>query len=308
MNGRIYDPLLGRFLSADIVVQNPGDLQAFNRYSYVLNRPLTMIDPTGFFWDFSKLTDEQRKKFEADIATRLAAKGTPQSVKDALGLIASSTEVGVQVAFAVSAAAKHEAAGSASNVDRNESQKARPNAATGQLDSSNAAPAAQVQSSWSGFEVRKPAYTNPPPEGAVVRESPVVKGAPTARKDGNSITVNFEKVEISPQSEKGYPWVLRSELKNDKLCRHEQVHREINKRVMAEQTTILRNTRLTISSGGLGGKPADFVKPAVDVIVFFNQAEAGERQSTVNSNYDAETQCSLDGEAQKKYDTEYNVK
>ena len=50
MNGRIYDPLLGRFLSADLVVQNPADLQAFNRYSYVLNRPLTMTDPTGFFW------------------------------------------------------------------------------------------------------------------------------------------------------------------------------------------------------------------------------------------------------------------
>ncbi len=50
MNGRIYDALLGRFLSADIVVQNPADLQAFNRYSYVLNRPLTLVEPTGYFW------------------------------------------------------------------------------------------------------------------------------------------------------------------------------------------------------------------------------------------------------------------
>jgi len=45
MNGRIYDPLLGRFLSADIVVQAPGDLQAYNRYSYVKNNPLTLTDP-----------------------------------------------------------------------------------------------------------------------------------------------------------------------------------------------------------------------------------------------------------------------
>ncbi len=51
MNGRIYDPLLGRFLSADIVVQAPGNLQSYNRYSYVMNNPLTMTDPTGYFWD-----------------------------------------------------------------------------------------------------------------------------------------------------------------------------------------------------------------------------------------------------------------
>lgn len=49
MNGRIYDPLLGRFLSADVVVQFPGSLQSYNRYSYVQNNPLTFTDPTGWF-------------------------------------------------------------------------------------------------------------------------------------------------------------------------------------------------------------------------------------------------------------------
>ena len=49
MNGRIYDPLLGRFLSADIFVGNPGNLQSFNRYSYVSNNPLTMVDPAGWW-------------------------------------------------------------------------------------------------------------------------------------------------------------------------------------------------------------------------------------------------------------------
>lgn len=48
MNGRIYDPLLGRFLSADIVVQAPGNLQSYNRYSYVFNNPLSHTDPSGF--------------------------------------------------------------------------------------------------------------------------------------------------------------------------------------------------------------------------------------------------------------------
>ena len=47
-NGRIYDPLLGRFLSADTIVQNPTSLQCYNRYSYVMNNPLSFTDPSGF--------------------------------------------------------------------------------------------------------------------------------------------------------------------------------------------------------------------------------------------------------------------
>ena len=59
MNGRIYDPLLGRFLSADTVVQYPGDLQNYNRYSYVNNNPLTYRDPSGHIietlWDVANV-------------------------------------------------------------------------------------------------------------------------------------------------------------------------------------------------------------------------------------------------------------
>ena len=50
MNGRVYDPELGRFLSGDAVVQDISNLQSWNRYSYVLNNPLSMTDPTGFFF------------------------------------------------------------------------------------------------------------------------------------------------------------------------------------------------------------------------------------------------------------------
>jgi len=47
MNGRTYDPILGRFLSPDNYVQAPYYTQSFNRYSYVLNNPLKYTDPNG---------------------------------------------------------------------------------------------------------------------------------------------------------------------------------------------------------------------------------------------------------------------
>ncbi|TYP76858.1 RHS repeat-associated core domain-containing protein [Aquimarina intermedia] len=47
MNGRMYDPQLGRFLSPDNYIQNPYNTQNFNRYGYVLNNPLIYNDPTG---------------------------------------------------------------------------------------------------------------------------------------------------------------------------------------------------------------------------------------------------------------------
>lgn len=47
MNGRVYDPLLGRFLSPDNFVQAPDNSQSFNRYSYCLNNPLKYTDPSG---------------------------------------------------------------------------------------------------------------------------------------------------------------------------------------------------------------------------------------------------------------------
>ncbi len=51
MNGRVYDPVLGRFMSADPNVQSPTHTQSFNRYAYVMNNPLNATDPTGFEGD-----------------------------------------------------------------------------------------------------------------------------------------------------------------------------------------------------------------------------------------------------------------
>ena len=59
MNGRIYDPQIGRFLSADLVVQFPTNLQSYNRYSYVMNNPLRFADPSGYEIVIVEETDEE---------------------------------------------------------------------------------------------------------------------------------------------------------------------------------------------------------------------------------------------------------
>ena len=50
-NGRLYDPVLGRFFSPDNYVQMPDNSQNFNSYSYCLNNPLKYTDPSGEFWN-----------------------------------------------------------------------------------------------------------------------------------------------------------------------------------------------------------------------------------------------------------------
>gem|GEM_PF-1047915 len=47
-NGRAYDPYIGRFLSVDPFIAEPGNSQSFNPYSYVMNNPLAAKDPSGY--------------------------------------------------------------------------------------------------------------------------------------------------------------------------------------------------------------------------------------------------------------------
>ncbi|MDV3661060.1 hypothetical protein CMU70_11380 [Elizabethkingia anophelis] len=49
MNGRLYDPLLRRFLNADENIQDPNNTQNYNKYGYVINNPLMYNDPNGQF-------------------------------------------------------------------------------------------------------------------------------------------------------------------------------------------------------------------------------------------------------------------
>ncbi|MCU7806371.1 MAG: hypothetical protein KZQ73_00645 [Candidatus Thiodiazotropha sp. (ex Semelilucina semeliformis)] len=71
MNGRIYDPELGRFLSADPHIQAPLNSQSHNRYSYVLNNPLKYTDPSGYF--LKKLFKGIKKLFKNKIFRAVVA-------------------------------------------------------------------------------------------------------------------------------------------------------------------------------------------------------------------------------------------
>jgi RHS repeat-associated protein len=49
MNGRIFDPRLGMFMQGDPFIQDPMNLQNYNRYAYCYNNPMTCTDPSGQF-------------------------------------------------------------------------------------------------------------------------------------------------------------------------------------------------------------------------------------------------------------------
>jgi RHS repeat-associated protein len=57
LNARLYNPSIGKFMAADSIVPDAYNGQALNRYTYVLNNPLSFTDPSGlipesrFDWD-----------------------------------------------------------------------------------------------------------------------------------------------------------------------------------------------------------------------------------------------------------------
>jgi RHS repeat-associated protein len=75
-NARVYDPTIGRFLSADTVVSDMSDGQALNRYSYIDNRPVSGTDPTGHVPCFGCTTQcygDCRSETDANFISLIAA-------------------------------------------------------------------------------------------------------------------------------------------------------------------------------------------------------------------------------------------
>jgi len=52
-HARYYDAKIGRFIQPDVIIPDPADHQAYNRYSYVRNNPIMLVDPTGNYWGSS---------------------------------------------------------------------------------------------------------------------------------------------------------------------------------------------------------------------------------------------------------------
>ena len=50
MNGRLQDPIMGRMLSADPILGDLTNPQTLNRYSYVINNPASLTDPSGYWF------------------------------------------------------------------------------------------------------------------------------------------------------------------------------------------------------------------------------------------------------------------
>ncbi|WP_198119322.1 RHS repeat-associated core domain-containing protein [Massilia rhizosphaerae] len=70
MNGRVYDPVVGRFLSGDPLVQDPTNGQSYNRYSYVLNNPTNLTDPSGFTACSGSEAQEKKCRDESNTSAR----------------------------------------------------------------------------------------------------------------------------------------------------------------------------------------------------------------------------------------------
>jgi len=67
MNGRLYDPEIGRFFSPDDYVQNPYFTQNYNRYSYALNNPLKYVDRTGHRYEgYDDYDDDRYDAYDDD--------------------------------------------------------------------------------------------------------------------------------------------------------------------------------------------------------------------------------------------------
>ncbi len=105
MNGRVYDPSIGRFLSADPFIQDPYNTQSYNRYSYAVNNPLKYVDPSGhFFGALIAAISFISSAISGAVAAIGTALGLSATAATALGTLSVAVVKGAAIGFAVGAA------------------------------------------------------------------------------------------------------------------------------------------------------------------------------------------------------------
>lgn len=95
MNGRVYDPEIGRFLSPDPMVQAPNNTQSYNRYSYVMNNPLSFTDPTGYEREISGEVEVTANRPSSSVDGGTALMSTPGG---GIGSVAGNAAAGAGAA------------------------------------------------------------------------------------------------------------------------------------------------------------------------------------------------------------------
>ena len=108
MNGRLYDPILGRFFSPDNYVQMPDNSQNFNRYSYCLNNPLKYTDPSGNLFGIDDAVIAFAAFNMASSMMQAAFEGTNVWKAGALSLFSSAASYGIGAAFGNTGKLGHE--------------------------------------------------------------------------------------------------------------------------------------------------------------------------------------------------------
>src|SRR5690606_11191299 len=82
MGGREYDPTIGRFLSDGPVIKGLDNVDSYNRYSYVLNSPLSFTDPSGYSW-LSKTWKKLKRSINKHLRTILLVIAPPIALAEA---------------------------------------------------------------------------------------------------------------------------------------------------------------------------------------------------------------------------------
>jgi uncharacterized protein RhaS with RHS repeats len=73
LNSRYYNPEIGRFINADGLIGQTGDILGHNMYAYCQNNPVMMVDSSGYWPDWNKLVSRSLLIATGVIAVAAAA-------------------------------------------------------------------------------------------------------------------------------------------------------------------------------------------------------------------------------------------